>query len=251
MNPDLPRVRELQALDGRIQELNAEIQRLPKYIAEIESQLDSHRRALEADQAAQVENQKSRRLLEGELSTAQQKLSRIREQMNQAKTNEQYRAFQHEIEFEEKGISKTEDHILDKMVEFETLEQNVKAAEKALEAEAKRVAVDVEETRARIARDEEEAAVKKSHRDELASQISPGVLRTYERIRKSRSGVAVARADAGRCLACNVVLRPQFSQVMRANEQVVTCESCGRILYYDPSETDPAEETPETESALS
>lgn len=249
MHPDLPRVRELQALDIRIQELTNEINRLPKKIAEIESQLESHQQALHADQEALVENQKNRRGFEGEISAAQQKLGRIKTQMNEAKTNDQFRAFQHEIDYEEQEIRKIEDHILDKMVEAESLDQNVKAAEKALTVEEKKVAAEVEEMRARVARDEEEVAGKKAERDELASQVSAGVLRTYERIRKSRDGLAVARADAERCLTCNVLLRPQFSQTMRSQEEILTCESCGRMLYYEPPGTADPEEV-QAESAV-
>ena len=250
MNPDLLRVRELQALDTRIQELTDEINRLPKYIAEIESQFQSHKKALQADQDSLVENQKNRRALEGEISAAQQKLGRIKAQMNEAKTNEQYRAFQHEIDYEEQEIRKVEDHILDKMVEAESLEQNVKAAEKALEAEGKKVATEVEQMRARVARDEEEAAAKKAERGELASQVSAGVLQIYERVRKSRKGLAVARADAERCLTCNVLLRPQFSNIMRSSAEILTCESCGRILYYEPPGTADPEEV-QAENAVS
>ena len=250
MNPDLPCVRELQALDSRIQELSDEIQRLPKHIAAIESQLESHKKALQADQDALVENQKRRRLLEGEVSAAQQKLGHIKAQMNEAKTNEQFRAFQHEIDYEEQEIRRVEDRILDKMVEAESLEYSVQGAEKALEAEQLKVAAEVEETRVRVARDQEEAAAKTAQRNQLAAAVSPGVLRTYERARKSRQGDAVARADAERCLTCNVVLRPQFSQTMRSNKEILTCESCGRILYYEPpGTTDP--EQAQAESALS
>jgi len=234
MHADLPRVRELQQVDNRIRQLDEEIGRLPKYINDIESQLEAHKKNLEADRASLTENQKSRGLLESEIGVHQQKISRLRDQMNEAKTNEQFRAFQHEIEFEESAIRNIEDRILDKMVEAETLAQNVKKAEEALKIENEKVRSEVAETRARVARDEEEAASVRAQRKQLAEAISSSVLRTYELTRKSRNGVAVARASADRCLACNVVFRPQFSQILRSNEQVLTCESCSRILYYEP-----------------
>ena len=75
MNPDLALVRELQLVDGRMRELTEEIARLPKYVAEIESKLESHKKALAEDQAALEENRKSRRLMDGEITTWQQKMS--------------------------------------------------------------------------------------------------------------------------------------------------------------------------------
>jgi predicted nucleic acid-binding Zn-ribbon protein len=56
-----------------------------------------------------------------------------------AKTNEQYRAFQHEITFCEAAIRKAEDRTLDLMSESEPLDANVKKAEAALKEEKQQV----------------------------------------------------------------------------------------------------------------
>jgi hypothetical protein len=40
-------------------------------------------------------------------------------------------------------------------------------------------------------------------------------------------------------MACFVMLRPQIWQEIRANDQIVTCNSCGRILYFDPAHEAP------------
>ncbi len=234
MQQDLALVRELQSVDNRIRALEDEISRLPKYIAEIESKLESHKKKLEADRNSLAENKKSQRLLEGEISSFEQKISRLREQMNEARTNEQFRAFQHEIQFAEEGIRKIEDRTLDKMEEAETLAQNVASAEAALKIEAKTVEQEVAEKRARVAQDETDLAAERATRQQICQSLSPDVLTLYERIRKARGGGAVAEATADRCTACNVVFRPQFSQMLRRNDRILTCEQCGLILYYEP-----------------
>src|ERR1044071_9597654 len=122
MNPELHLVSSLQTLDMRMAELEKEIAALPKHIAEIEKALDSHLRRLEADRAALTANQKERKKLEGDIQVQEQKISKLRDQMLSAKTNEQYRAFQNEIEFCQKEIRKAEDRILDLMAESEPLE---------------------------------------------------------------------------------------------------------------------------------
>ncbi len=231
MNPDIALVRELQLVDGRIRELREEIARLPKYVAEIKSKLESHKKALAADQAALEENRKARRLMDGEISTWQQKMSHLRVQMGEAKTNEQFRVFQREIDFAEKEIRETEDRILDKMVEADTIEGNVGQAEKALQAESAAVAKEVEQTKTRVAKDEDELVVERGKRSELASSVSGPVLSVYERVYKMRGGTAVAEASDDHCLVCNVVLRPHVAQRLRLGEEILMCESCGRILY--------------------
>ena len=96
-------------------ELEKEVAALPKHIAVIEKTLESHQRRLEADRAALTANQKDRKKLEGDVQMNEQKISKLRDQMLGAKTNEQYRAFQHEITFCEDSIRKAEDRILDLM----------------------------------------------------------------------------------------------------------------------------------------
>ncbi len=233
MNANLGLVRDLQSFDTRIAELEQEIAHLPKHVAEIERKLESHKQALAADQAALEENRKARRLMDGEISTDEQKLSHIRVQMGEAKTNEVFRAFQKEITFGENSIRKVEDHILDKMVEAETIEQNVAKAEQALKIEEKAVAQEITETKARFAKDEVELALTKENRASLASSIPADVLKIYARARRLR-GDAVAEVRDDCCLVCNVMMRPHVSQRLRQGEEILNCESCGRILYYPP-----------------
>ena len=126
-------------LNNRVTELTREISSLPKHIAEIEKKLESHTRKLDADRAALSANQTDRKKTEGEIQLQEQKISKLRGQMMDAKTNDQYRAFQNEIEFCEKEIRRAEDHILESMGESEPLDKNVKAAELALKDEKAQV----------------------------------------------------------------------------------------------------------------
>src|SRR4051794_10236593 len=109
MPPDLKLVVRLQELDNRLAELMREIAALPKHVAEIEKKLTSHERKLEADRAALAANLKERKKCESDIEVQKQKISKLRDQMQGAKTNDQFRAFQHEIEFCEKEIRKSED----------------------------------------------------------------------------------------------------------------------------------------------
>ena len=121
MLPDIQRAIRLQILDDRVAELSKEISTLPKHIAEIEKKLESHQRRLEHDRAQQTANQKERKRLEGEIQAQDQKISKLKTQMMEAKTNDQYRAFQHEIEFCQQEIGRHEDRILELMGESEPL----------------------------------------------------------------------------------------------------------------------------------
>ncbi len=234
MLPDLALALRLQALDRKIASLENEIATLPKHIAEIERRLDSHARRLEADRAALAANQRDRKTMEGEIQVHGQKISKLRDQMLGAKTNEQYKAFQNEIAYAEGETRKTEDRILDLMEQSEPLDKNVKAAEAHLKEEQQHV--DREKTRARerTEADGKELAATQQERTAIAAEMSPVFYKEYERVRKKTKNTPIADATDGRCSACQISLRPQFFQDLRRGDKIMQCESCGRILTYNP-----------------
>jgi uncharacterized protein len=234
MLPDLKLAIRLQEIDYRLAELSHEIASLPVHIAEIEKKLVSHQRKLEADKAALTANQKERKNCESDIQTQEQKISKFKDQMLQAKTNEQYRAFQNEIDFCQKEIRKAEDRILELMGESEPLEKNVKAAEIALKAEKAQVEAEKTEARERTAVDQKASAELQGERAGVVKEMSPTVYRRYELSRKSRRGIGIAEVVDGRCSVCHMGLRPQFFQDLRKGNEVMVCESCQRILYYNP-----------------
>ncbi|MGH9658163.1 MAG: zinc ribbon domain-containing protein [Bryobacteraceae bacterium] len=236
MLSDVSRALRLQELDLRGADLNKEIAALPRHTADIERKLESHQRKLDADHAALTGNQKERKKLEIDIQDQEQKISKLRDQMLQVKTNEQYRAFQHEIEFCQKEIRRAEDRILDLMSESEPLEKNVKAADLALAVEKREVEKEKALARQRTDADRRELEQIAQTRGVIVAEMNPGVYASYERIRKARAQ-ALAEALDGRCTACQMSLRPQYLQDLKRGEQVMTCESCGRILFYNPPQS--------------
>ncbi len=237
MLPDLQLAVRLQDLDNRVAELTREIAALPKHTHEIEKKLEIHERKLEADRAALSANQKERKQMEGEIQVQEQKISKLRGQMLDAKTNEQYRAFQNEIEFCEKEIRRAEDRILELMQEAEPLDRNLIAAEAALKQEKSQVEAEKQEARQRTAADQKQLDELQAERKKVVAGMNPNLYRHYERIRRGRRGLAVVEAVDGRCTGCHMAMRLQFFQDLKHSSQVLTCESCGRILYYNPPQS--------------
>jgi predicted nucleic acid-binding Zn-ribbon protein len=66
--------------------------------------------------------------------------------------------------------------------------------------------------------------------------MTPSVYKNYERIR-SRRGAAVAEVVDGRCSVCHISVRPQYLQDLKHGNQVLFCESCQRIIYYNPPQS--------------
>jgi hypothetical protein len=234
MLPDLKLVIRLQEIDFRLSAVSNEIAALPKHISEIEKRLVAHERTLDADRAALAANQKERKKCEADIQTQEQKIGKLKDQTLGAKTNDQYRAFQNEIEFCQKEIRRLEDRILLLMGESEPLDGAVKAAEASLKVEKTHVEAEKAAARERTAVDQKVAAELAVERAAIAREVTPKHLTLYERVRKGRRGIAIAEVVEGRCTACNIVLRPQYYQDVKRGDAVLMCESCQRIMYYNP-----------------
>lgn len=234
MHSDVKAAIRLQEVDKQVAELSKEVAALPKHIAAIEKKLVGSERRVEHDKAALLANAKERKRLEGEIQMQEQKVSKLREQMLSAKNNDQYKSFQHEIDFCTGEIRKHEDRTLELLGQSESLDKAVKAAEKALADEKVHVNAEKAQAQDKTAVDSAKLADLQARRAELVKDITPSVLKEYERLLKARRGIAVAEVGSGRCTACHIGVRPQFMQELRRGDKVMFCESCGRILVYNP-----------------
>lgn len=231
MYSDLKTLIDLQHVDQRIADLSSQIETFPSKIQAIQKQLNDFIHAHEERQQHLSANQKERRDMEGEIQLIRQKISKHKDQLYLVKTNEQYRAMLKEIEGEEAKIRSIEDRILEKMIESEDLQKMVKEAEGRLEAEKKRVANEIAELEAAARAGKEERDHSVRDRQELAAKLSSDILSHYEFVRKGRGGLALAEVRDGKCMGCNVLLRPQLYYDVRAGEGLYECENCARILY--------------------
>ena len=54
------------------------------------------------------------------------------------------------------------------------------------------------------------------------------------RLIEKKQGLAVALVVGGSCSACHVRIRPAAMQILKNAREIVYCDTCKRILYYDP-----------------
>jgi uncharacterized protein len=240
MLPDVQNLIALQQADREILRLREEIAALPKRVAAIEQRLAGTRAVLEKAKTSVKADEAARRKFESAISDQQQKISKYRDQSLAVKTNEQYKALLHEIQFAEQDIRANEDKILELMVNAEIREKDVKAAEAELKSEMAEIEKEKIDARQRTAEDEKQLAEWNAKREKARAGVDADLLRQYDRVAKHR-GSGLSEARDHKCLACQVMLRPQTYNEVRAGAQVVVCESCQRILFYDPANDEAAD----------
>jgi predicted nucleic acid-binding Zn-ribbon protein len=231
MNSDLKLLIRLQTIDISVQELRSRIDRFPAISKALDEKLQTAQTGLETAKERVKNNQGTRKKLESEISSIEGKISKYRDQMMAVKTNEEYRALQHEIEHSQTAIRKIEDDILNLMLEAETVQSDVKASEIRLKEDQGKVNEERKALGEENKRDLSALEGYLKERKEIQAAVSSDLISQYDRVRKHRGGIGVAPARNEVCEICQVRIRPQVFQEIRKNDQIIACDACQRILY--------------------
>ena len=250
MHPDLEKLIVLQKHDIEAKRLRDEMLALPKLVASLTAKLE----ALKGQRAVVVgliaKEEALRRGQESDVKDLKAKIARTRKNLDLATNTVQTTAYEHEIAFAESKISSIEDAELESLERTEALDAQKKLADAAVaEAEA---TLARETTRASdtVAADRKLLAEVERLRAEERADIPEGSLSIYDRVAKGK-GTAVSEALNQKCMACQMMVRPQRWNDLRDrdnDDQMMTCESCGRLLYYDPARDSPQRKTVPVES---
>jgi predicted nucleic acid-binding Zn-ribbon protein len=232
MSPELERLIQLQDVETRAADARKRIADSPTEIAALDAKLTAARDAVSAAKQALADNQNHRRTHDKDLATAQQRLSKYKEQLMEVKTNAEYHAMQHQITAATAEVSKVEEQILVNMLEMDEINARLKAAEAALKADEIRLEKERAAIQAEVAEKQRVLDASIEERAKLTPLLQRGTIDLFERVLKARQGIAVAEAINGICSICRVRLRPQVYNTILRNEEIVQCDHCQRVLYF-------------------
>lgn len=225
-------IRERQTPPPEVQELQRANVRRQAELEELEQQVAAHEEEL-----AQVRKKEEEWKLE---------LEHFQRQKGMVTNEREFTAVISEIDYATKALDEA------------------KARHKELEEAVAAINTDLEDRR--NARPEEEAAQREvvegweNRKQELVAQVHELVAEAktieddlvpkrrarFMRLLESKKGTAMAAVVDGSCSLCHFALRPHLQQRVRRCEELISCETCHRILYLE----DLLEEvTPASESA--
>lgn len=233
MHPAIPHLIELQRVDHEIAALRAELEAFPKRIREADAKLSGARAEVAAAKEAHTHGATERKKLEFDVQQWKDRARKYRDQSGAVKTNESFKALQHEIANAEAEVAKAEDLQLDVMMAGEELERRVKMTESRLKEAEQTVAAERKEIQAQGAEKKKHLDGVVAERERIIAPVPEDLRELYARIAKRHNGTAMAEARDGQCRGCGMRVLPHILQELRTetNEELFRCESCGLILY--------------------
>ena len=86
-------------------------------------------------------------------------------------------------------------------------------------------------TAQRLIDDELESAREEIRR--LEAQIPARDRAEFIRLMEKKGGLAIVKVINNSCSACHVKIRPAALQTLKTGREIVYCDTCKRILYWD------------------
>lgn len=234
MKSELAKLIELQKTDTRLRQLKNNIDTAETRRAELEDEFEKHASSIREIQNRLEGAKETKSGLEKDIAEAKVGLERAARNLKTAQDTKQYEAAMREIDSLNKQISNFETKILELMEVIDetsaTLEQ--RADEVAnLESDWEKTQAEFDEG---LDADKAELDKLSEARKEVFSGLPDRLAAVYDRlVSRSRDGIAVAEVIDDSCSACFMSLRKQVVVELKTTDQIVTCESCTRILYVD------------------
>jgi predicted nucleic acid-binding Zn-ribbon protein len=221
----------LQERDSALDKQKAEIDRIPVEAAALRAELEKEKARMAEAKTLAISLEKKKKEKELELAQKEEAVRKHGTELNQVKTNDAFKALQHEIEQAKAQGSQIETEILEIMETLDARRRDDKALAAEVAAAEKRISAALAALDARLAELKGLFEAAKAERDQAAAPVPTEAMRIYDHVRSRGKLDAIVAIDGTRCSACNITLAPQVIVEATKAKALVACESCQRILY--------------------
>jgi uncharacterized protein len=222
----------LQDRAQKIRQVDAELNSLPLERKSLDAQVAVASANLVAtkDRARHVEMEKKK--LELDVGTREESIARLKTQQYETRKNDEFSAMGREIERYQNEISALEDQELELMEQADVLKAQIAAEEKQTATAKESIAKQIADLGAKEATLGIRLEELKKEREELAAKVDEDLLDRFNRLFASKGDAAVVALEHDVCTGCHMKITTQTAVRVKGGQEIVSCEQCGRILYF-------------------
>jgi predicted nucleic acid-binding Zn-ribbon protein len=166
-----------------------------------------------------------------DLAAKEEGIKKAQTHLYQLKTNKEYSSKLSEIVSLKADSSLFEEDILRVMDEIEAADKKLKEEKDKLAADEKKFKDDTDKLDARAKDIDAQVRQLEDKKATLVRDVNKRILDYYEKLLKSRNGIAMAAVSNENCGACHMKVNAQQINEVKMYVDLVFCESCARILY--------------------
>ncbi|QNN21047.1 hypothetical protein HED60_01770 [Planctomycetales bacterium ZRK34] len=229
---------ELYLVDQQVRGLQSRLDGAQAYVRAQTNKLDALNKQLAELSEQHRQAQATEANLENEVKSIEQRIDKLREQMNSAKTNKEYSAFLVEVNTFKADKAKIEERALELLGESDKIAERMSQVKAQAEDQQKIKAhaeAELEKRRAEVGEDLDRLNAK---RKEAAAAVPGDALAVFEKLADDTDGEPMAPVEQDdprrmeyNCGGCFMAIPAEVVNRLATQDNIVLCTSCGRILY--------------------
>ena len=238
MQQDLEKLLELQIIDYDLGELERSKEYLPDMINNLKKEIAELQLKYETTESDLSDAKVRQGQLELDIKVHEEDLQKYQKQMMSIKTNKEYDALVGEIDTIKKSISEKETALLEMIELITTLEKNIEEFQEKLKSTKDNNSKQLAILQEKIDTIGDKVSSKQTERKSITTAIPRQIYAVYDRVRKGKGGYAVVAVKNRACGACFKALTPKKIQDIKRATQILTCDNCGRLLFWDGTDSE-------------
>ncbi len=233
MNDSLKVLMALQEIDGQIILLRSAREKRPQEMEGDRRRLAEKKKVLEgiSQEMKRLRMESDRRELD--LNQNESEVGKLRTQLNQAKSNQEYQILKEQIARLEEQDGKIEDAVLQALSEVENLGEAKRRADEEVKVSQVEFDQKLEELNEVLQGIEGQLGQLAQRREDACRSIPTDHLQLYERVLSRHKDHALARVEHQVCQGCFMTVTPQTMNLLLQGRELSQCRNCLRILYLD------------------
>ena len=232
MLPEVEKLVRVQHHDQKIKAIDKELAGIPVEDEDIKERLVGDQRAVEAAKLEMQQTEVAIKNLEIDVATRRDSITKLKMQQFETRKNEEYQRMGKEIERYTAEIAGLEDREMELMEQADVQKKALESARAKLAGNETSVKEELEDLGELAAKLKADRAAEVMEREKNAAAMDDAVIDNYNRLFKSKNGMAVVGLVDEICQGCHMKVVKATVVEVKAENHLAHCDNCGRILYW-------------------